>query len=593
MPPSDMSDGPAFTDLRARAGLAVIPIGQGVIGQGVIGKGVIIEGGQRRRLLRGEAAARILPRLFPLMDGSHERTEVRAALGLTDQQLDQALRPLLADGLLISAPARTASHSGPGFAEPASFFDRSAEQYGGQPNADDIIAGLAMAQVVLAGRTEPASLAAADLKESGAGHVRVAAEPAAVARILRDHARSEGRRLVVYFEDAAQQDEAAPDTLASLVEICAAADVPLLRCALGDTVLTVGPLFVSGYTACVECLRRGEQLEIDSVDSVDSSPADAVSAGWSEAAIGILAGMAVSETLAFLTGAACGIRRRLIRLTLPDWSTEWFDVVPDRDCRSCWGGQPPSDASYLTEICDWHAELPPREVTAVATRTSAEVERLTTLPMRRTTFPTVPRRPRLRPQPQPQPQPRHTGTRSTATIAYELGAIMNRIAGYRDDAGPTGRPAPARRWTPSAGGLASVEVFAITRPGVFDLPGTVFTYDDIADQILAVRADEIGLDAVLRGTGLDPSAIDAVLVLTGATGRLAEKYESFAWRLAHLDAGCALTQLALVAAEHEADVQLAAGWDPQLGELLTLETDRQVITAVVGIRFGREVVSCP
>lgn len=579
---AEVSGGPVFTDLRVRAGLAVIPTRHGVI----------VEGGQRRRLLRGEAAASILPRLFPLLDGTRERADVRSTLGLTDRQLDQALRPLLAEGLLVAAPARTTLHSGRGSVQAASYFDRNAENYGGRPGIGDVSAGLATARVVLAGRAEPVRLAAADLRASGVGHVSGAASPASVARTLHGHAElhgraeREGRLLVVHFEDTEQKDDGAPDDLASLAEICATAGVPLLRCTLGPTHLTVGPLFISGYTACVECLRRGERLQIETAGSASE---DATSVGRSEEAVGILAGMAVAETLAFLTSAPSGIRRRLVRLALPDWSTESFDLVPDRDCRRCWGGRPPSDAAYAAEVCEWHAEPTPPEFTPATTPTPAETGRLSALRSQRTVFPAAPRRPRPRPGTQLQPGP--TDTRPTAA-AGALGVIMNRIAGYRDEADSSGQRASTRRWAPSGGNLASVEVYAITRPGFFDLPGTVFKYEDVGDQILALRADEIGLPAVLHGTGLDPDTTDAVLVLTGATARLAAKYESFAWRLAHLDAGCAVTQLALVAAEHEVAVRFAAGWDPGLGDLLELEAGRQVVTAVAGIRFGSEVVSC-
>jgi SagB-type dehydrogenase family enzyme len=568
MTPSDVTSDPGFANLRVRAGLAVVPTRYGVI----------VEGGRRRRLLRGEAAASILPKLFQLVAADREKADVQTALGLTARQLDQALRPLLADGILVYASSESAAHSKRGFEESASFFDRNGESYGGRPGDDGHIAGLATARVVLAGRVDLARFAAADLRESGVGHVSVAAGPAAAVRLLDDDkAKQESRRLVVYFEDAVPRDEGTPDELAVLARICAAAGTPLLRCALGASDVEVGPVFISGYTACVECFRCGQQTE-----TAGRELTGATSAGPSEDAVGILAGLAVTEILSSLTGALSGIRRRLLRLAVPDWSSEWFEVVPDRGCRTCWGGQPPhDDAAYSAEVCEWCAEPPPPEASIVAIRARAETERLTALQTQRASFPSSPR----------QLRPRRTA-QSTPTTAVALGAIMNRIAGYRDRADSSGDRTSLRRWAPSGGNIASVEVFAVTRPGVFELPGTVFKYDDIGDQIVAVRADEIPLAAVLAETGLACDASDAVLVLTAATARLASKYESFASRLAHLDAGCAVTQLSLVAGQHGLAVQFADGWGPGLADILEIEAGRQVVTAVAGIRLGCEDMSC-
>jgi len=565
MTPSDVTSEPRFTDLKVRAGLAVVPTRHGLI----------VEGGRRRRLLRGEAATKILPQLFQLMDAGREKADVQTTLGLTDRQLDQALRPLLADGILVYAPPGTAARSEQGLTESASFFARNAEEYGGRPGDDGHLAGLAgltAARIVLAGRRDLAHLAAADLRESGLGHVSVAADSASAARLLGDQAEQASRCLVVYFEDAVPKDVDAPDELAVLSRICTAAGAPLLRCALGASDVEVGPVFISGYTACVECFRLGQQDETESKTEPHT-----------ETAVGILAGLAVTEILASVTGAVSGIRRRLVRLALPDWSTESFDVVPDRDCRSCWGGQPPNDdASYAAEVSEWRGEPPPPEAPIAIIHARAEAERLTALQTQRASFPSSPR----------QPRPGSTTEQSAPTIAVTLGAIMNRIAGYQELADPSGERTSLRRWAPSGGNVASVEVFAVTRPGVFDLPGTVFKYDDVGDQIVAVRADEIPLAAALAGTGLACDATDAVLVLTAATARLAGKYESFAWRLAHLDAGCAATQLSLVATHHGLTVRFAGGWDPGLADLLEIEPDRQVVTAVAGIRLAGEDMSC-
>jgi hypothetical protein len=61
------------------------------------------------------------------------------------------------------------------------------------------------------------------------------------------------------------------------------------------------------------------------------------------------------------------------------------------------------------------------------------------------------------------------------------------------------------------------------------------------------------------------------------------KYGDFAYRLAHLDAGCAATQLASVCQGYGLAVTYAAGWDDRLSGLLELYRGGEIITAVAGL----------
>jgi hypothetical protein len=75
-----------------------------------------------------------------------------------------------------------------------------------------------------------------------------------------------------------------------------------------------------------------------------------------------------------------------------------------------------------------------------------------------------------------------------------------------------------------------------------------------------------------------------VLVLSAALARLAHKYEDFAFRLAHLDAGCAVGQLRLVAGALAFDLHIARSWsDSELAARLRLDPDLEPVTGVVAL----------
>jgi SagB-type dehydrogenase family enzyme len=166
-----------------------------------------------------------------------------------------------------------------------------------------------------------------------------------------------------------------------------------------------------------------------------------------------------------------------------------------------------------------------------------------------------------------------------------LATILARTAGFRPATDAVGRM-PSSRWAPSGGSMASVALYLSTETDLFALPGTIFRYDDIEHQVLSVRADRVTLARILEGTDLDAARTDVAIVLVGAVGRLRQKYDDFAWRLTHLDTGCAALQLRLVAAGYGLRTTFASTWPAHLAELLELDPLREVVTAVAGVCAG-------
>ncbi|MFJ8025536.1 nitroreductase family protein [Streptomyces sp. NPDC096311] len=161
--------------------------------------------------------------------------------------------------------------------------------------------------------------------------------------------------------------------------------------------------------------------------------------------------------------------------------------------------------------------------------------------------------------------------------------MLSHTAGPRE-AAETDGGSPSR-WSPSGGNRASVQLFLLTEEHWPELPGTVFKYDD--GTLIAARADKPSLPELLAGTGLDGRPVRAAVVVTGAVHRLRNKYGDFAFRLTHLDAGCALAQAALVAAELGLRAELVTGDIGDLAGRLDLHPADQLAIGIIGL-YGRD-----
>ena len=302
----------------------------------------------------------------------------------------------------------------------------------------------------------------------------------------------------------------------------------------------------------------------------------------------MLPGLVASALLAMLLGLPeAAPLRRLVRISLPSMVTNSYGVIPDLECGRCAGGVPPEDTTSQDCLAyEWLMGRWPVFLTAGSTPSPAEVHRLTVLQRERDGLPSSPRH-RL-------PDQRDVPAPGAAAFPggldeFVLTGILVRTAGFRPAADPTGAPPPSSRWMASGGNMASVTLYLVTESDLFGLPGTIFRYDDIEHQIVSVHADRVPLALILAGTGLDAARTDLVIVLVGAVGRLRKKYHNFAWRLAHLDAGCAAMQLRTVAGGYGLRATFAAAWPAELGQALELDPHHEIVTAVAGISASTRV----
>jgi SagB-type dehydrogenase family enzyme len=162
-----------------------------------------------------------------------------------------------------------------------------------------------------------------------------------------------------------------------------------------------------------------------------------------------------------------------------------------------------------------------------------------------------------------------------------VAAVLNRTAGFSSSAE---QGAAGHRWTESAGNLGSVRLYLTARQPLFGRPaGTLFAYEDTGHRLVEVHADQAAAHYARRAVRFARGEPDILVLLVGDVQRLARKYGDFAFRLAHLDAGCAAAQLSAVATGLGLDFEIAGSWDAKLADAIDLSEGREILAAVAGL----------
>ncbi|HXL89355.1 MAG TPA: nitroreductase family protein [Streptosporangiaceae bacterium] len=542
MPPQGFTNESAHADIPARpklrAGVALV----------ADGTASVLVGGLLNKVIHGMQASRAITAVAGLSDGTRTPGEIAATMQIPLPEVYAVLEILYESGALedqeqaVDVPGRDrhAAAFASQYLSPAMLHSHSSQ----------VINDLAAAQALVLGRSELSRAVSADLTAAGI-------------KVVSD-LPSGPRPVVVYLDDGA--DAAARSAAESFLM----AGLPVLRAAATADSIEVGPLFIGGLTACLSCFDTSyPDIAKPLLDRRPARP-------WQTS---LASGMIVNEAVAL---AGCLIApmsyRRLLRLAFPEFRWESPLLVPEPGCRSC--GAPTAGTRHgpaeNTRQYEWLAEGRPAEPPFLAMKTTpASASVAAALQTARREYPTCPR----------------VVLPTVSTGAGDLdrgmlGEILVRISGFMPP------DAASRdhhfRWAPSGGNLGSAEVHVMTREADdLGLPGNIAKYDDLGHALICVRSGVTDLADFLPETGLSQDGLLAVLVLSAAIGRVARKYGSFAYRLVHLDAGCALTQLLAVAAARGYQVALADGWvNSTLIEALDLRPPAEIVTVVAGLYHG-------
>lgn len=516
------------------------------------GDSFVCEGASRTAVFTGPGATDVLPQLCELLDGTRTVGEAGRAAGLTDREAAACVgllrsRELTDEAPAVPAPAARTPEETP--EETLAFLSR-ASGYTRRHSGGAVLAeNLRRACVLVAGRHP---LATSVREELRAGGVRVVEDFGSLLETLRATRTSPAQAagMVVGIVDGPEE------TGADLLRECRRAGVLWLAAGLDAAGGFVGPLLHPDYS-CFPCARRH-------LDARRGPPGEGVHG----AAGRIVAGLAAAEVVHALTGAATVTTvNRTRTVTREDTGRDdgpagplSFGTDPVTCTGRCTGGGLAPDA-LLPWTYEQHIEIP-----GPYFATPARTPDLPPLPghgARR--LPTCPSAPRAEVVAASQ------SCRTPATVLYRtLGRPAGLAAGDE------------RRRVPSAGGLASQDAFVVARAPLAPLGSHTAWYDGQTDRLVAT-APTTGADvARLAARALPDADWRHALVWVARLDELWQKYDDFAVRLAHLDAGVALTHAAVLAAALGSPPRMPTSWHAApFAELLDLTPDTELVTGIM------------
>lgn len=514
--------------------------------------GLLVEGAAERQVFRGRTASTVLPGLLRLLDGSRGIRELAARAELSPSVVHAVLALLHTRGVLEEGTE-------------------------GEPAADDPLVRAFLSRTVDSTRVNRSGAEAAArirrarvlvLGERGAA---LAEELTAIGITARRGAAGsglEGGLSLVVTTDFRFFDRSALD------DACAAAGIAWLNTTTIGNAVEIGPLFDARHTACWRCSHVSEAPATTSHLSDDLLAAAHIALAAAE----VVAITTRITPLQSLRGVVC--------TDVAGWAQRRRLVSRQPGCPRCCPIPPdiptPRGVGYRFEQS---VEFPP--VSLLNPKEHLQHYKPANIRLQRASrrLPPAPRSslPDLADLPPPRGR-RLDGSlevRSTGRLDLSmLGAVLGRVAGLRRTDGRS-EVDKVQRWAPTGGNLGSPQLTVVVGE-VDGLDPGFYAYVGTSHELVDLGGDEERVERFGDAHPLGHAPV--ILILTAALDRMASKYGSSAYRLVHLDAGCAITQLRVVAAGYGLRADVAARWvDHLIAEQLGLTLDREPVTGVVAL----------
>jgi hypothetical protein len=146
----------------------------------------------------------------------------------------------------------------------------------------------------------------------------------------------------------------------------------------------------------------------------------------------------------------------------------------------------------------------------------------------------------------------------------------------------TAEPGEERRRVPSSGAKASQEAFVVARAPLPLLNSHTAWYDWHDDRLVATAPTTDTDVARFTADALPDADWRHAVIWVARLDELCERYGDFAVRLAHLDAGVAMTQAAVVAATLGSRPRIPMSWrSAPFAELLDLSPETDIVTGIM------------
>ena len=527
--------------------------------------GIIIDGGPRRTILRhGSIPPSLAAALSGTFDGRRSYREVSAQL-----DVDEASIRALADLLDASSSDARAALAAP----IRHYYSRTlGPRYA--EGMDGHLARLAGSSVLVLGEFAGLSeVIVNDLQQAGLAGVRAGKLPGAqVADWLDCIAAAESRGALAIIDHSAGCGED-PDRAWVLARQILDTGIAVLHVRIGPQRADVGPISMTGGYPCLGCVRRSV-----AEGALGEPPASTIPAP----ATGMLAAArTVADTLRLLgTLGPEPVRSTVARIFADESPSQCLMLTSYPSCEECAGTStdPESWADTRAGALETILEKPSARFRRSMVPTRREQANRTEQATHRESFSA---RPVLR---LPCDTPTATAPEDEPSIGSDqarLARILMLGCGRRS----RDTDLPHSRWVPLAGNFGSVTTYVVTVGNPFNLTGRVFRYHDIAHAVESVAAEprvEDGSTASLLLSQRDDGSVG--IVLTSTIARLGTAYDHAAIQLAHLDSGCVLSQLLVLADGADLELQQLTAWDESVYDLIGARPSTETVTAIVSLR---------
>jgi bacteriocin biosynthesis cyclodehydratase domain-containing protein len=426
------------------------------------------------------------------------------------------------------------------------------------------------------------------LKRAGVGFVEQFDLGDNLRRVIPERSSDLAPLLVVVLEGNEE-----PDILNRLDDQCAALGVRWLRAKLDVERLTaeLGPYFERGETACYRCFRNGDfqarDVESRRQRARSREPDELMRRAWAD--------IVASEAIYLLSRIGPIVTRgTVVPYDLQTWEAQRLPVCRLAGCAPCRGddvdnhtGPAPVALAYEDAVgfpsrhlvdpkahqIHYHAHnlelayqskhyrsAPQFRLPAPSTLPLPTADAIACLVDRSVEHPTHP-----------------------LTVA-RLATLLMFAAGLRSHASSS--DGKLRRWSPTGGNLGSVEAYVVVK-AVDGLESGLYFYQADENTLAFLRGMEMSEAAVfIAKAAPDAGDSGALIVLTAAYHRVAQKYGPFGYRVVHLDAGVAIAQLTAVGCGMGLKLALADCRNDFIEEEFELIPTGEMVTAAIHVYGG-------
>ncbi len=540
--------------------------------------GILVHGGESLQVLRGNAATQFLPFLLPLLDGTRTEAELIAQFPqYPAQSIKNVIALLYARGLLEDGAGDEGVDLAAFAPEVLSFFRRHTDATRVNRSAGEGLARLQQARLLLLRDGAVENSIAQELGHIGAGKIRE--------QSIDDPFDPGDATFVLVFS----VDQLDHEKLSRLDRVCGESGIPWMLSHVSGGKAMLGPYFERGETACYSCFQAAwAEWETDGTTLQEHKEM------WEQYTV-----LELSYFLSRLVPAVTGLD--MITFDFSDWSKTNRRVARRPGCPDCHPlpGLEPVQPELAVRF-DQSIAFPSRHLLnpkdhQVHYRTS-NLE----LALEAKNYPSAPQIH----LPKDQDLEEIAGDflsglfqadkqePSTLTVS-SVGRLLVSGAGVRvEPEEKKVRKNKNQRWAPTGGNLGSAQIYVWNR-SVEGLAESLYFYQPNSHTLARVgpqRNREEVEEAIVRATnGKIDRLPDALLVLTGAFARVASKYNAFAYRIIHLDAGVAVAQMKAAAAGLGLRLNVLHEWnEPELAALMGIDKLNEPVTVVCTLSSGEE-----